>query len=112
MICVALAGSSLSYCTGSSVMFGCAALICASKPLMRASVVDTPGFTLTNQFGQPVSLSAYRKVVILAFNDAECTTICPLTTVSLLNAKDMLGAAAPGRNTAARWQFWNATTTP
>ena len=54
-----------------------------------------PGFTLTNQFGQPLSLSAYRgKVVILAFNDAECTTICPLTTVSLLNAKDMLGAAA------------------
>jgi len=54
-----------------------------------------PDFTLTDQFGQQVSLSAYRgKVVILAFNDAECTTICPLTTVSLLNAKDMLGAAA------------------
>ena len=54
-----------------------------------------PGFTLTNQFGRPVSLSAYRgKVVILAFNDAECTTICPLTTASLVDAKDMLGAAA------------------
>jgi cytochrome oxidase Cu insertion factor (SCO1/SenC/PrrC family) len=54
-----------------------------------------PDFTLTNQFGQQVSLRSYRgKVVILAFNDAECTTICPLTTVSLLNAKDMLGAAA------------------
>jgi cytochrome oxidase Cu insertion factor (SCO1/SenC/PrrC family) len=53
-----------------------------------------PGFTLTDQFGQPVSLSAYRgKVVILAFNDAECTTICPLTTVALQDAKAMLGSA-------------------
>jgi SCO1/SenC len=31
--------------------------------------------------------------VILAFNDAECTTICPLTTAALVNAKEMLGAA-------------------
>jgi cytochrome oxidase Cu insertion factor (SCO1/SenC/PrrC family) len=53
-----------------------------------------PGFTLTDQFGQPVSLSAYRgKVVILAFNDAECTTICPLTTAALQDAKAMLGSA-------------------
>jgi cytochrome oxidase Cu insertion factor (SCO1/SenC/PrrC family) len=53
-----------------------------------------PNFTLTNQFGQQVSLSSYRgKVVILAFNDAECTTICPLTTTALVDAKDMLGAA-------------------
>jgi len=53
-----------------------------------------PDFTLTNQFGQQVSLSSYRgKVVILAFNDAECTTICPLTTTALVNAKNMLGAA-------------------
>ena len=54
-----------------------------------------PGFTLTDQFGQPVSLSAYRgKVVILTFNDSECTTVCPLTTVALLDAKAMLGSAA------------------
>jgi cytochrome oxidase Cu insertion factor (SCO1/SenC/PrrC family) len=53
-----------------------------------------PGFTLTDQFGQPVSLSSFRgKVVLLAFNDAECTTICPLTTAALVDAKDMLGAA-------------------
>jgi cytochrome oxidase Cu insertion factor (SCO1/SenC/PrrC family) len=53
-----------------------------------------PGFTLTDQFGQPVSLSSFRgKVVILAFNDAECTTICPLTTAALVDAKSMLGAA-------------------
>src|SRR5262249_46237911 len=53
-----------------------------------------PDFTLTDQFGQPVSMRSFRgKVVILAFNDAECTTICPLTTAALVNAKEMLGAA-------------------
>jgi len=51
-------------------------------------------FTLTDQFGQPVSVSSYRgKVVILAFNDSECTTVCPLTTAALVDAKTMLGAA-------------------
>jgi cytochrome oxidase Cu insertion factor (SCO1/SenC/PrrC family) len=53
-----------------------------------------PGFTLTDQFGQPVSLSSYRgKVVILAFNDAECTTVCPLTSAALVDVKAMLGKA-------------------
>jgi cytochrome oxidase Cu insertion factor (SCO1/SenC/PrrC family)/thiol-disulfide isomerase/thioredoxin len=53
-----------------------------------------PSFTLTDQFGQPVSLSTFRgKVVLLAFNDSECTTICPLTTTAMLDAKAMLGAA-------------------
>jgi cytochrome oxidase Cu insertion factor (SCO1/SenC/PrrC family) len=53
-----------------------------------------PGFRLVNQFGQPVSLSQFRdKVVILAFTDSECTTICPLTTLSMLEARDLLGAA-------------------
>ena len=55
---------------------------------------NAPGFTLTDQFGQKASLSAYRgKAVILAFNDAECTTICPLTTTALVDAKAMLGKA-------------------
>ena len=54
-----------------------------------------PNFTLTDQFGRPVSLSSYRgKVVILAFNDSECTTVCPLTTAALVDAKAMLGSAA------------------
>jgi len=53
-----------------------------------------PDFTLTDQFGLPVSLSAFRgKVVILAFNDSVCTTVCPLTTAALVEAKEMLGAA-------------------
>lgn len=54
-----------------------------------------PGFTLTDQFDRPVSLQSFRgKVVILAFNDSECTTICPLTTTAMVDARAMLGSAA------------------
>jgi len=54
-----------------------------------------PGFTLTDQFGQQVSLRSLRgKVVVVSFNDPECTTICPLTTTALLHAKELLGPAA------------------
>ena len=54
-----------------------------------------PEFTLTDQFDRPVSLRSFRgKVVILAFNDSECTTICPLTTTAMLDARTMLGSAA------------------
>jgi cytochrome oxidase Cu insertion factor (SCO1/SenC/PrrC family)/thiol-disulfide isomerase/thioredoxin len=53
-----------------------------------------PDFTLTDEHGQPVSLHSFRgKVVILAFNDSECTTICPLTTSAMVAAKRMLGTA-------------------
>ena len=56
--------------------------------------VRAPDFRLVNQFGQRVSLSQFRgKVVVLAFVDSECTTICPLTTVSMVAAKRLLGAA-------------------
>jgi cytochrome oxidase Cu insertion factor (SCO1/SenC/PrrC family) len=53
-----------------------------------------PDFRLTNQFGQPMSLSQFRgKVVMLSFEDSECTTVCPLTTQSMVEAKQLLGAA-------------------
>lgn len=53
-----------------------------------------PDFTLSDQFGRPVSLSSFRgKVVILAFNDSECTTVCPLTTRAMLDARAILGRA-------------------
>src|SRR5579884_4030640 len=53
-----------------------------------------PDFTLTDQFDRPVSLHSFRgRAVILAFNDSECTTVCPLTTTAMLDAKAMLGAA-------------------
>ena len=53
-----------------------------------------PDIRLTNQFGQPMSLSQFRgKVVILGFEDSECTTVCPLTTQSMVLAKELLGKA-------------------
>src|SRR5437016_4589893 len=53
-----------------------------------------PDFRLRNQFGQPMSLSQFRgKVIMLAFEDSECTTVCPLTTQSMLEAKQLLGPA-------------------
>ncbi len=54
-----------------------------------------PNFTLTDQFDQQVSLSQYRgKVVLLAFLDSRCTTICPLTSEEMVMAKHMLGQKA------------------
>jgi len=56
--------------------------------------LPAPDFRLQNQFGQSMSLSQFRgKVVMLAFEDSECTTVCPLTTQSMLEAKQLLGAA-------------------
>jgi cytochrome oxidase Cu insertion factor (SCO1/SenC/PrrC family) len=53
-----------------------------------------PDFTLVNQFGQPMSLSQFRgQVVLLSFDDALCTTVCPLTTQEMLQARRLLGAA-------------------
>jgi cytochrome oxidase Cu insertion factor (SCO1/SenC/PrrC family)/thiol-disulfide isomerase/thioredoxin len=54
----------------------------------------SPGFTLTDEAGRKVSLADYRgKVVILSFIDAECQTICPLTSTAMLDAKQALGSA-------------------
>jgi cytochrome oxidase Cu insertion factor (SCO1/SenC/PrrC family) len=92
---------------------GCASSSASSKPAAAAAAqqraaganpdldpgsslggIPAPDFTLTNQFGQQMSLSDFRgKVVILAFTDSECTTVCPLTTQSMLAAKQLLGKA-------------------
>jgi cytochrome oxidase Cu insertion factor (SCO1/SenC/PrrC family) len=53
-----------------------------------------PDIALVNQFGQPMSLSQFHgKVVVLSFQDSKCTTVCPLTAQSMLEAKQLLGAA-------------------
>jgi cytochrome oxidase Cu insertion factor (SCO1/SenC/PrrC family) len=55
---------------------------------------QAPDVSLVNQFGQPMSLSQFRgKVVMLSFEDSQCTTVCPLTTQAMLEAKQLLGAA-------------------
>lgn len=54
-----------------------------------------PDFQLVDQNGQHVSLHQFRgKAVVLAFVDSECTTICPLTTVGMVEARQLLGSAA------------------
>ena len=53
-----------------------------------------PSIKLQNQFGQPMSLSQFRgKAVLIGFVDSECSTVCPLTTLAMLQAKQMLGKA-------------------
>jgi cytochrome oxidase Cu insertion factor (SCO1/SenC/PrrC family) len=54
-----------------------------------------PDFTLIDQFNQPVTLSSLRgHEVVLAFIDARCKTLCPLTAQIMYNAKVRLGNAA------------------
>jgi cytochrome oxidase Cu insertion factor (SCO1/SenC/PrrC family) len=63
---------------------------------LGTSLGDQPAVNihLENQFGQPMSLSQFRgKVSLLAFVDSECTTVCPMTTESMVLAKEMLGKA-------------------
>jgi cytochrome oxidase Cu insertion factor (SCO1/SenC/PrrC family) len=63
-------------------------------PGSSLGATPAPDFTLTSQYGQAVSLRSFRgKVVILAFTDSQCTTVCPLTSQSMLVAKDLLGSA-------------------
>jgi cytochrome oxidase Cu insertion factor (SCO1/SenC/PrrC family) len=53
-----------------------------------------PDFRLLDQFGHTVTLSQFRgKAILLAFVDSHCTTVCPLTTTSMLQAVSLLGAA-------------------
>ncbi len=57
--------------------------------------VAAPGFTLTDQNGQVVSLSALRgRAVVLNFFDDRCIDICPLIAQELVAAAHRLGATA------------------
>ncbi|HEX9065589.1 MAG TPA: SCO family protein [Streptosporangiaceae bacterium] len=66
--------------------------------LMQLSPVPhhpAPPFTLTDQAGRPVSMSAFRgKTVVLTFMDSHCTDICPLVSREFIGAHKDLGAAA------------------
>src|SRR6266568_500728 len=53
-----------------------------------------PDFTLSDQFGHAVTLSALRgHEVVLAFIDSRCKTLCPLTAEIMYDAKVALGAS-------------------
>lgn len=57
-----------------------------------------PDFKLVDQFGQSVTLSSLRgHEVVLAFIDARCITLCPLTAQIMYAAKASLGTSAASK---------------
>ncbi|MBV9450829.1 MAG: SCO family protein [Streptosporangiaceae bacterium] len=91
-----LAGCASSASTGGSGSGSSAAAM--SNPNLDTGTslggAPAPEIRLTNQFGQSTSLSQlHGKVVLLGFEDSECTTVCPLTTQSMVWAKQLLGPA-------------------
>jgi cytochrome oxidase Cu insertion factor (SCO1/SenC/PrrC family) len=56
--------------------------------------LPAPGFQLTDQNGQPVSLADLRgKVVLMTFLDPVCTTDCPIIGAEMKEAGVLLGSA-------------------
>ena len=101
-VLTALAGCGASASSSTSSLGGMQANPASSAAEMNPNLdlgsslgsQPAPDITLVNQFGQPMSLSQFRgKVVMLSFEYSECTTVCPLTTASMLEAKQLLGAA-------------------
>lgn len=65
---------------------------------MPMTGAPAPDFNLTDQFGHPVALSSlHGHEVVLAFIDARCKTICPLTANIMYNARTHLGSSAANR---------------
>ncbi len=57
-----------------------------------------PDFTLSDQFGHPVTLSSLRgHEVVLAFIDSRCKTLCPLTSTIMYNAKAQLATSTASK---------------
>jgi cytochrome oxidase Cu insertion factor (SCO1/SenC/PrrC family) len=96
-LAVAGCSSSASPATGPSPMSPASAAAMENPNLDLGSTLGdkpAPDVKLVNQFGQQMSLSQFRgRVVILSFEDSECTTVCPLTTQSMVLAKELLGKA-------------------
>jgi cytochrome oxidase Cu insertion factor (SCO1/SenC/PrrC family) len=95
---LALAGCSSGGGSGTQAAASPSSSAAASNPNLDLGTSlgrpAAPNVKLTNQFGQAMSLSQFRgKAVLLSFVDSECTTVCPLTTLAMLEAKQMLGKA-------------------
>jgi cytochrome oxidase Cu insertion factor (SCO1/SenC/PrrC family) len=62
----------------------------SSAPLNYAA----PAFSLTSQYGRPVTLASLRgKVVLMTFLDPVCTSDCPLIAQEFRQASQLLGPA-------------------
>jgi cytochrome oxidase Cu insertion factor (SCO1/SenC/PrrC family) len=65
--------------------------------LQPAPREKAPGFTLTDQVGKTVSLSAFRgHAVVLTFMDDRCHTICPIVSHEFVVAEQQLARTHPG----------------
>jgi cytochrome oxidase Cu insertion factor (SCO1/SenC/PrrC family) len=97
VLAVAGCSSAASQSSAPSTMSSAEAAALENPNLDTGSSMDNkpaPDFKLVNQFGQPMSLSQFHgRVVVLSFEDSECTTVCPLTTQSMVLAKELLGKA-------------------
>ncbi|HMQ30800.1 MAG TPA: SCO family protein [Chloroflexaceae bacterium] len=76
-----------------------AALAACGAPQLKGTVLDPPSpapdFTLTDEQGQPFTLSEQRgKVVVLFFGFTSCPDICPAELSNLAAATRQLGDAA------------------
>lgn len=70
-----------------------------TSPMLHGGRLDPPkaaaDFTLTDQNGNPFTLSSTRgKVVMLYFGYTSCPDVCPLTLSDMSNARSDLGANA------------------
>ncbi len=103
LVGLALAGLVAGCASGGTASSGNSAMSPQSAAAMDNPNLDpgtslggtpAPDIRLTNQFGRPMSLSSlHGDVVLLAFDDSECTNVCPLTTQSMVWAKQLLGSA-------------------
>ncbi len=70
----------------------------ATATLMSLSPMPhnvAPGFSLVDQFGNPVTLKSLRgRVVVLEFMDPHCTDICPIVSQEYIDAYHDLGKSA------------------
>ena len=63
--------------------------------VMPAKSMPTPDFTLSDQDGKPVSVSALRgRVLAITFLDSHCKQLCPLTGDQVGQAQKALGSSA------------------
>jgi cytochrome oxidase Cu insertion factor (SCO1/SenC/PrrC family) len=94
VLCLLLAG-----CGGASSTVSGLARVTASNSAVDPGTSlggrPAPNFSLVDQFGRRVTLAEFRgKAVVLAFVDSHCTTICPLTTLSMVQSLRLLGRDA------------------
>jgi protein SCO1 len=81
------------------LFFGLTLGACQTKYSFHGTPVDppepAPGFTLTDDLGQPFKLDSLKgKVVLLYFGYTHCVDTCPLTLGNLVRVRQQLGQEA------------------